>query len=64
MFKYINDFVGLLNDIFKNAYKLLPKPPFPANCAPYFFYEPRDKLFRFVTSQSVANIQYVFFLLH
>jgi hypothetical protein len=34
---YINDFIALLNDIFKNAYNLLPNPPFPANCAPYFF---------------------------
>lgn len=61
---YINDFIALLNDIFLIAYNLLPSGIFPANCAPYFFYEPRDKLVRFVTSQSVANVSYVFFILH
>jgi hypothetical protein len=62
---YIDDFIDLLNDIFENAYNiLLPNGPFPQDCAPYFFFDPRDKLIRFVTSKIVTFVQYVFFILH
>ncbi|MCS7318283.1 MAG: hypothetical protein NZZ41_08275, partial [Candidatus Dojkabacteria bacterium] len=58
-------FIDLLNDIFENAYNiLLPNGPFPQDCAPYFFFDPRDKLIRFVTSKIVTFVQYVFFILH
>jgi hypothetical protein len=62
----INDFVAILNNIMSQSYSIFlsANPSFPANTPPYFFYEPRDRLFRLVVQKQVAQANNLYILIH
>jgi len=62
----INDFVAILNYIMNKAYTTFQaaNASFPANTPPYFFYEPRDRLFRLVVQKQVAQTGNLYILIH